>query len=107
MVGQLQTFRLDHSRGGKPEHGSSLTTGTLVLVLYPSGASEAVTMDAVAKLLELCHQAVLEFDGRSGVRCEVRDTTFSLDRVTVTAFMSMGLVQVSPSTPSTLTDALQ
>lgn len=102
FLATVQALDLDQSRGGKPEHGGSLTTGTLTLVLYPSGASEAVTLDATAELLTVGHQCVLQLDGKAGIRAEVKTCSFSGGRVTVRASMSLALVCSSLDTPAAL-----
>ncbi len=102
FIATVQSLDLDQSRGGKPEHGGSLTTGALVLVLYPSAATEAVTLDAAAELLTAGHQAVLQFDGKAGIRAEVKTCSFSGGRVTVRAALSLALVCSSLNTPAAL-----
>lgn len=102
FLATVQSLDLDHSRGGKPEHGGSLTTGLLTLVLYPSGATESVTMDATAELLTVGHQSVLQLDGKAGIRAEVKNTSFSGQRVTVRASLSFALACSSLETPASL-----
>lgn len=102
FLATVQALDLDQSRGGKPEHGGSLTTGTLTLVLYPSSASESVTMEAAAELLTVGHCCILQLDGKAGIRAEVKGASFSAQRVTVRASLSLALACSSLETPASL-----
>ena len=95
-------LRFNHV-GGKPEHGNSLTTGTLSFVLYPSNASDEVTIDSASLLLEVGNQIVLLFDGRASIRATTTSTAYRRDgKVEIVATLSLPLVCQASSTPSPL-----